>query len=324
MTPGPIGHNDYAEDLANSGNRLGRGPDHLTDREQRQMRELQQHFESNRHEVYGMDSRLMLELWKEQALAEGATEEEARQTLLDKLLEWDLKEAWEQIRAAPEFAAKWTSTTMDSVLLAKLAQDMNAGGSIISTYRINEYNGRQYIIFKGSQKLRKLVTGTRYLVNNTKIVQLGIGKLGAARTVVAGMRLTLILTVAFRSVDTLMRDEATWHDFVGGLATDLVKTSIAGGAALIGSALGATGAATGAFVLGPLFLAIAIGVGTGLVLEKLDERYGFTKSLIEGLREADRDIRAHAAEIKRQWNYYHRTPESTVDFWMRVFGAPPW
>lgn len=51
MTPGPIGYNDYAGDLANSGNRLGRGPDPLTAREQRQMRELQQHFESNRHKT---------------------------------------------------------------------------------------------------------------------------------------------------------------------------------------------------------------------------------------------------------------------------------
>ena len=74
--------------------------------------------------------------------------------------------------------------------------------------------------------------------------ELGVGRLGAARAVASGIRITIVLTVAFRAVDTLMRDETTWHDFAGTTATDVVKATAAGGsgtgqhAVYFGAALG--------------------------------------------------------------------------------------
>ena len=289
--------------------------------EQRQLERLRREFNANNADICVLDTPGTLNLWYVDQLDSGKTPQEAKAALRAKTEAWELRDAWDAIDGFLSFGASWTATAMDIKLLAELARDMSKGGSVFTKYRINVYNGTRYIIFKGNHRARALVTGTRYLAANTKIANLGIGKLGAAKAVAGGMKITLILTITFRAVDTLMRDEATWHDFVGATATDVVKVGISGGASMLAAALFAGGAAVGTVAVGPLFAAIAVGVVVGLALEYADSELGFTAAVIQGLREADQNLRDQVREVKRQWNWYHRSPQSTVDFWMRVFGA---
>jgi len=64
---------------------------------------------------------------------------------------------------------------MAGLTASKIFSDL---GRHIGKTRIKAYNGVQHIIFKGNHKTRKLITGTRYKLNNPKMISLGIGKQG--------------------------------------------------------------------------------------------------------------------------------------------------
>ena len=289
--------------------------------ERKKLEDLTKKFRENNVDVACIDVKGALNLWHASNQSNGQNADESIKTIEQKVREWSLEGAWDNIRDLLQFGATWTATTFDLALLKKLAEDLQKGGSVFSKYRINNYNGTNYIIFKGSQKARSILTGTRYLVNNTKIVNLGIGKLGAAKSIAGGLKITLVLTITFRAVDTLLRDEATWHEFVGASATDIGKLAISGAASYIAAALVAGGAAVGTFAVGPLFAAVAVGILVGVTLEWADDKLGITEALIKGLREAERDFDNKVYEIKREWNWYFRSPEATVDFFKRLFGA---
>lgn len=290
--------------------------------DRKKLRQLQREFGANGHDIYILGTKDLTELWLGRAVSDGTNRKIAEQNLEAKVKEWGVESLWNSLRETNQVIATHTSTALDVRLLNQLARDLSGGGgSILTKYRISNYNGRSYLIFSGNHRARKIITGTRYLASNTKIINIGVGRLGATRAVVSGVRLTIILTVTFRAIDTLLRDKATWHDFIGGTATDLVKVATAGAAAFTASAWVAGGAAVGTIAVGPLFAAIAVGFAVGFVLEKLDEKTGFTQAIIKSLRDSDAAIRRDLREAERQWNWYHRSPEASVDFWMRVFGA---
>lgn len=65
-----------------------------------------------------------------------------------------------------------------------------------------------------------------------------------------------------------------------------------------------------------------MGAAVGVALEEADEALGFTAAIVGALRESDKAMRDRASKLSREWSWYHRSPESTVNFWMRAFGAP--
>ncbi len=290
--------------------------------ERRKLEQLEKKFTDNNADVYVLDPRDLAQLWVADRTSKGAKLEAAESELRGKLTEWKLEDLWSYVSGTAELTAKYTALALDVTLLQKLAADLGKSGSLLTKYRISGYSGRRYIIFKGNHRARQLVRGTRYLAQNTKLIDLGVGRLGAARAVASGVRITIVLTVAFRAVDTLMRDEAMWHDFVGATATDVVKAAAAGGAAFAAGAWVAGGAAAGAIAVGPLFAVIVVGFAVGLALDYVDDRTGFTEKLIEGLRAAEASFDQTVDRIVWEWNWHHRSPYATVQFWMRVFGAP--
>lgn len=297
------------------------GVPQLTAEEKLKLQKLSAAFKKNQHDIAVLDAPGMAAMWYGARLHEGASMEAAQRELQGKLSAWGLEDCWESLRDVAALAASNTANALDLALLGKLAQDLGRSGSYFTKYRISNYNGKAYVIFKGNHRARRILTGTRYLANNSKVVNMGVGKLGAAKAIAGGMKITIFLTIGFRAIDTLLREEATWHYFVGSVATDVVKVGISGGAGFLAASLVAGGAAVGTVAAGPLFAAIAVGIGVGLVLEYVDDRTGFTQSLIQGLRDAEAAMDAQIQEVKRQWRWYHRSPQSTVDFWMRVFGA---
>lgn len=276
---------------------------------------------SNHQDIAVLDVRDLSELWLAKKRRQGMADTQAREALKSKLLEWSLGSMWERVQPGAKFAASYSAAALDVALLRKLAVDLGRSGSIFTKYRIQSYGGQAYIIIKGYPGLRSTLNASRYLVTNTKVVEMGLGKLGATRSIVGGLHITMFLTVGFRAIDTLLREEATWVDFVGGLAGDLVKVSIAGAAAFAAASFVAGGAAVAAVAIGPLFAAIMVGVAVGVALEEVDEALGFTAAIIGSLRESDKAMRDRVRGLSREWSWYHRSPEASVNFWMRAFGA---
>ncbi|MEE2002341.1 hypothetical protein QWY20_12835 [Alkalimonas sp. MEB108] len=199
---------------------------------------------------------------------------------------------WEQIRGTVEFGANYFALTGD---ITKLAQLGYALGGLGQAY-VKSYNGKSYIILKGQAGLRRILTGTRYLVNNTKVMALGLGKHAAQAAARSGGILTLYLVGAYRVTDFFLRDEATLTQLIGHLAVDVVKVAITVGAAYLASA--AVAAAVG-IAVGPIAAVVLVGIVLTPALNSLDEYFGISEKVVQGLEELSLQSQSYLQQIRR-------------------------
>jgi hypothetical protein len=165
--------------------------------------------------------------------------------------------------------APYISPILDARTLALVCKDLGLTGRAIPKV----INGRQYIVLSGYAGLRTYLPGTIYSANNRKIIQMAIGSLGITNMVKRGARLTIYLTVPLTILECILKDQATMASLLGHIAMDLAKIGIGSIMSLI------TGLAMGAVVSSaalPIFITIAVGVFTGIILEEIDSRYGVT------------------------------------------------
>lgn len=300
--------------------RTGKDSKALSD-DHKQVQDLKKKFKDNQHDLLVFDEYYMMACWYEVRMSEGVKQADAETELREKMSGWNKEELWKDYSSIVELVAGKYSVASDLKLLTELAHDLSKGGSYIIKTQITTIAGKTYIVLKGYPGLRKILTGTRYLSTNTKIVEMGIGKLGAAKSVVSGAKITIVLMIAFRGVDTLLSDEKMWHYFVGSVSTDIAKVIISGAAGFVAGALVAGSVTVGSIAVGPLLAAIAVGVGVGLLLDEIDRRTGFTEALIAGLKQAEKNIMAELQEVEREWNWYNSSPERTMLFMRRLFGG---
>jgi len=220
-------------------------------------------------------------------------------------------EAWERLKDKVQFSANYFSAGKDIVLLNTLLADF---GYVGAKAYIKAYKGVPHIILKGNPRLRSIFTGTRYRLDNAKVVKMGLGKLGAIKDAKGGGILTIVLVTGYRVLDYFLRDNATLSQLFGALSTDIIKVGIstglsmaaaagttAAGMAMVGSSSAAAAALGGVIVaIGPLVAVIAIGVVTAYALDVLDERYHITDHVIAALDElSEKGISGVLEEKKR-------------------------
>ena len=201
--------------------------------------------------------------------------------------------SWTQLKDKLQFVASYTSTAKDLTTLAKVFADLGYAGT--KAY-IKYYKGKPYVIFKGNAGLRTIFNGTRYSLNNTKIVQMAIGRTGAIQSAKMGGVLTIILLSGIRIADYLLNDEATLNRLIGTLATDVVKVGIATGASIVAAT---AVAAVTTVAIGPIVAAIGIGVLVSYGLDKLDNHYNLTEKLISALDETQANIQNQVERVKQ-------------------------
>ncbi len=148
-------------------------------------------------------------------------------------------------------------------------------------------NGRQYIILKGNQRARQVFRGTRYLKANPKIVEMAIGRLGTASSVAKGSFLTVFVYCFVDAPKVLFeyRDK-TLGELGVRFGSDLTKIALSG---LAGAAAGALVAGSGV-VVAPLAAAIVVGIGVGMGLDYIDQRFEITKQIEEYAREKQEEF----------------------------------
>lgn len=193
----------------------------------------------------------------------------------------------------------------DSLTANKICRELGIMGRTAVT---TAANGRSYVTIKGYPGLRSVLTGTRYLETNPKVVNLAIGRVGLAASIVEGSILTMVLYVGIDILECILNEHSTLGLLSATLATDLLKVGISSiVAAIIGTAIGGT--ATIAAL--PLVIAILVGVGTNYILEKIDEQFGITDKLASAI---DKQVRKAEEEFSRGysklesgllWKLYH-------------------
>lgn len=193
------------------------------------------------------------------------------------------QQQWESIRGGVGVGANYYSASTDAVKLAKLIGDL--GGVSTQAY-IKNYGGKPHIVLKGRPGLRKVLTGTKYGIQNPKVVSLGLGRHAAVGAAKVGGVVSLVLLSAYRIADCALTDEATLSRLIGTLATDVVKVGLVT-AASVGAAM----------AVGPIMAVVLVGFGAAMALEALDQHYGITEKVVAGLDEMGNDLNAY---IQRQ------------------------
>ncbi len=228
-------------------------------------------LDRNVHEVLVADEKHAEIVWREVKRKQGMSEAEIEST-------------WEDLlQFVGNNTAAYGVAVGDSVAFGKVAYDISRGGAGWNGVRavFTSYQNQKYIIFKGYSGLRKLLPGVRYLKTNPKVVQLGLGSFDVVKSLKSGGIFTAVLLCGFHVMDYLVRDRATLSQLVGNIGIDIAKVAISTGIAIgVTSVASAQGWAIASAALGPVGLAIGVGIGAAVLLDWLDARYKLKERLV--------------------------------------------
>ncbi|QYE33255.1 hypothetical protein KZX46_00075 (plasmid) [Polymorphobacter sp. PAMC 29334] len=182
----------------------------------------------------------------------------------------------------PEKAASYFSTAGDLQTLVRLARDFGP----LESFYVKEYTGKLFLILKGNAKLRTVLTGPRYGVENAKILSMGLGYKGAVDSIRGGGILTAVLVSVVDVLTEVLSDHPSLTRLIGTLAVDVAKVAIGAGAGFAAvSLLYGAGAVGASFALGPLAVAVIVGFAVGMALDYLDDRYKLKERCTTMLRD---------------------------------------
>ncbi|MET1254958.1 hypothetical protein [Aliikangiella maris] len=225
----------------------------------------------------------------------------------------DLEKEYQARKNKFKSGAAYVAPIKDAVAAGKIIKEFGIKATKVV---IKQYAGKKYVIIKGYPGARNVLTGTRYLASNPKVVRMAIGPKGIVKSVKGGFAITVVLSVGIEVFDYLIRDTATLSHLLGTVTSDLIKigiSTIAG--AVAGLAVGSA-AIIGSIAAAPLIAAIAVGVMTGIVLDKIDSHFGATKALIQ----AYDNIGVRLREIKWEFNRNMRFLEENPQWIPCLFG----
>lgn len=253
--------------------------------------ELETAFNENQHDIFVQDDRELLELWIAEQKSKGVNQQHIA-AKFEQLTGMPLDEYLMQF--GKNYGATVVAAGSDAKVLTLLAAEMKRSGSILGQYYFQTQNGKKYIIFKGRAGLRQILTGTRYLANNSKVMQLGIGGQAMRASARGGVLVSVIFSATLNTIDWIFKDEFRWTNWLATISTDIVKAAIASAAGYAAGMVVSAGlvAMTGASIaIFPLAAAILVGIGIGLALNWLDNKYGVTQAIINHLNRIEYDTK---------------------------------
>ncbi|MEW2838200.1 hypothetical protein [Vibrio sp. JC34] len=253
-------------------------------------------IEENEVDIYVLDSRGLVDLWIFEKRFKGLSEEQ-------------VKDLAASMKVA-EFVSSRGSLLHDIAAFYILAEDLHKGGTIIGKYEITRNGSKSYITFKGNHRLRSIVKGTRYLLNNANILALGIGQAGLKVSAKGGVFLTIIYSVPYRTLELAFKKDYLFSNWVVNVSSDVIKASISATIGYLAGAyfIGATGV-----VLLPIGVGIVAALLVGEVLNSLEGKLElkekviaaidehFEKRVIQAIDEINEDIvrRKSISQLKR-------------------------
>ncbi|WP_417354733.1 hypothetical protein [Gallaecimonas pentaromativorans] len=234
---------------------------------------IEKQFKENQVDVYALTSVDFFLLWVELQRKNG---------LLDEQIKQRLKEI-SPIEVSDFVFGKlinYGSAAIDVKTAYALAMDMKRSGKVLGRIYVESRGGKDYIIFKGHPALRKILTGTRYLATNTKILQMGIGNKALRAGAKDGVLLTVFFSITMNTIDWMFKDEFRWTNWIATISTDLVKAAIA---SLAGCLAGVAIGLMTTIAIIPLAISILVAIAIGFTLNAIDNHFGITRSLIDKL-----------------------------------------
>ncbi|WDD98450.1 hypothetical protein [Thalassomonas actiniarum] len=300
-------------------NHLSQGS--LTAKELQRQYQIADLLAANQHTFIQMNSQEFIELVLSVKKLQGLTDLQAMDWVVLQVNDARLNQHWQEKRNSFKGLSSYIPVALDVKALSVLAAEMQRSGSMFSKYQVKTYSGKAHIIFKGYPALRQHLTGTRYLANNPKVIQLGVGKLGAMNSIKGGFIISLIVSAAFHSIEQLLDEEKTWHYFVAGVAVDasiaLSSTAIAAG--LVSMAVGTATMVT----IGPLIAVVLIGSMIAYGANVLIDSNKLTLQFAHILRQAEANFDEKISAAKNKISQIHKqSNEDPFGFMHRLFAVP--
>lgn len=220
------------------------------------------------------------------------------QEVFEVLQSWgwnDTKTAWVETTQSGvgQVLVNYGVNGKDVVTTSMIISKLGSFG-IKATVYIN-HKGTELIKLTGYPGIRKVLNAPVFALKNPKVVDLGIGKYGVGKSIVEGARLTFYVAAAYRTLDFILNDETHLAQFIGSLATDVVKIGIA--STISWGAVSAITAFT-AVVSVPLIAVVAIGLVTAIVLNELDHKFGITDKVVNYIERSQQEFVEKAREIE--------------------------
>ncbi|WP_372627911.1 hypothetical protein [Arsukibacterium sp.] len=251
--------------------------------------QLETAFKENQHDVYVLNTQEMIRLWDAEQRSKGKSPQQISE-MFEKITETPFAEQLEVY--GREFGGTAIAASSEVRVLTALAMDMKRSGSIFGRYYVKVSGGKQYIVFKGRAGLRQVLTGTRYLASNTKIMSMGVGGKALKSSAKGGFLISVLFSVTINTLSWLFADEFRWTDWLATISTDIVKAVIASAA---GYAVGAIAATLTTIAIVPLVLGLVMAVGTAWLLFEIDQHFGITNALIKHLEQKEEKLKQDIA-----------------------------
>lgn len=188
-------------------------------------------------------------------------------------------------------AATYGSAIKDTPSFLAIVNDFKRSGNLLGKYESTTRNGKKYIVFKGNHKVRTILKGTRYLANNTQVVNVGVGKEALKQGAKSGFYISVFFSVTLNSINWLFEEDYRWTNWLATTSTDIVKAVLGA----LGGILFGLFVAKAAIAVVAIGAGIIVGVGISILLNKADIRLKITESLIKYLEQREKEFMRRAS-----------------------------
>ena len=195
----------------------------------------------------------------------------------------ELHELW--VWAADEFLrvneelkshldADVVALTQFVVSASKAVKQIRILGILGRAYISKSASGVKYIVFKGNQRLRPNLAGTRYAVKNPKVAYFVVGTEEIVEDAAKGTKIAIIAFVAFDVIKELREDKFSLASLGVRILSDVLQGIVAAGA---GAAAGVLLTTIGAPVVAAFVIVVVVGFVAGVMLTELDRKFNLTE-----------------------------------------------
>ena len=241
------------------------------------LKELEAHYRSHgcnarasrEAEVHYLDFDNALKIWVEMKVEAGEVSEEAAEAL---------RHGWLEGSGFAPAVKTFLPPALGAVTPARVVADLKRGGTFHA--RIVSRGGTDYIVFRGNHRLRRLITGTRYRLDNTRVVKMGFGRAGAKMAARGNVLISVFVCGGINGARWMVEHDYTWRNFVADMTVDLGVAVLSAAAML---AAGLFFATIGAVTVGTVVLVAAIGVVVGFGLGILADHLKLSDKLLRVL-----------------------------------------
>ncbi|MET1257671.1 hypothetical protein, partial [Aliikangiella maris] len=134
---------------------------------------------------------------------------------------------------------------------------------------------------------------------------------------------SVVFSIAFHSLDQLLNDTATWHNFVAGISTDILAALAGVAVTYAATSLWVLASGTAMLAIGPMIIVVAAGAFTAAMLFDFFNDRKLANRVAALLKQAEARFNANGdqfqSQARRLLNYAEEDPQG---FMARLFGLP--